>query len=293
VESGIALIDGSATVAEFVDRWLEQITPQRSPTTIRGYTDKAKRTKADLGHLKINKLSSQRLDRAYRAWLEEGINPNTVHHIHAVLSAALHQGVKWGVVPRAVTQQASPPPLRVRPKEALDPAVVRQLISAAETSQPVLSAAIKVAATTGLRRGELCGLHYPVAGAFRVKLRRGQPPLGRGKRTTVCSSQSRFRRPTRKPEGAVRSARVEPSQARPSMAGPQKRRGPKRCHRRSLCAYSPELSGDASFGKGYPCGGNLSSAAQRPMGSRRTWGDGLTTPRAARSVPPFTPSVSA
>ena len=47
----------------------------------------------------LDKLTAQHLDRTYREWLDEGLDPSTVHHLHRVMSAALRQAVKWGLVP--------------------------------------------------------------------------------------------------------------------------------------------------------------------------------------------------
>lgn len=157
---GVVALDTS-TLAEYLDRWLDHIASTKSPTTIRGYRGSIKRIDDKLGSLRLSKLTAQHLDRAYREWLDEGLHPSSVHHTHAVLSAALNQAVKWSVVPRAVTRSASPPPLRVGPKAIPSPEVILRLIAGAEDrGQPILAAAIAVAATTGARRGEMLGVRW-------------------------------------------------------------------------------------------------------------------------------------
>ena len=160
VESGTANLDGATTLNQFLDRWLAHIEDQRSPTTIRGYRDKLRRVRRDLGSVHVAKLTGQVLDRTYRRWLDEGTSPATVHGIHRVLSVALHQAVKWGMVQRAATELATPPGRPARSVAALDPDVVIRIIFEARDSDPVLSAAVVIAATTGIRRGELCGLRW-------------------------------------------------------------------------------------------------------------------------------------
>lgn len=150
-----------STLAQYLDRWLDHIASTKSPTTVRGYRGKIKRIDERLGNVRLAKLTAQHLDRAYRGWLDEGLHPTSVHHLHAVLSAALNQAAKWSVVPYAVTRSATPPPLRVGPKSVPSPEVVQRLIACAEgNGQPVLAAAIAVAATTGARRGELLGIRW-------------------------------------------------------------------------------------------------------------------------------------
>jgi integrase len=151
----------SSTVEEYLDRWLDHVAVSKSPTTVRGYRGKIKLIDTKLGKVQLSKLTAQHLDRAYRQWLDGGLHPTSVHHLHGVLSAALNQAVKWGIVPTAVTKQASPPPLRLQRKVIPGPEVIQRLIaSAEERGQPVLAAAIAVAATTGARRGELLGTRW-------------------------------------------------------------------------------------------------------------------------------------
>jgi integrase len=151
-----AVTSDSSTVSEFLERWLDHISSSRSPTTIRDYRGKIKRIDHKLGNVRLSRLTAQHLDRAYRDWLDEGLHPTSVHHLHSLLSAALNQAVKWSVVPEAVTRKASPPPLRVGPKTVPTPETVLRLIAGAEErGQPILAAAIAIAATTGARRGEL------------------------------------------------------------------------------------------------------------------------------------------
>jgi integrase len=162
VESGQApLTRDTTTVAELLDSYIEDQVALLQPGTVRGYRDKSRRLKASLGPVRLTKLTAQQLDRTYRSWLTEGLSPATVHHCHALLSAAVHQAVRWGIVATAVTDKASPPPLRARTPSAASPATVRKLIEVAEESRShVLGAAIALAAVTGCRRGELCGLRW-------------------------------------------------------------------------------------------------------------------------------------
>ncbi len=125
------------TVTELLDRWLEYLAPLREPGTIRGYRQHAKAIKAAFGSVQVSKLSAQHLDRAYRTWLGEGrAAPRTARQRHAIMSSALHQAQRWGLVTRAITDLASPPAIHSRPQTATDPAIVRRLIDAAERPTP-------------------------------------------------------------------------------------------------------------------------------------------------------------
>jgi integrase len=141
VVKGQVPVVASATLSEYLSHWLDHITPTRSTTTIRGYRFKIKGISAELGGIRLDRLTAQHLDR--------------------VLSAALRQAVKWGLVGEAVTRRATPPPRRSQPHRIPTPEEIQGLISTAEQGgQPVLSAAIAIATPTGLRRRELAGLQW-------------------------------------------------------------------------------------------------------------------------------------
>jgi hypothetical protein len=104
-----AVTTSATTVSDYLNRWLAHITATRSPTTIRGYRFKNQRISAKVGHHQVDKPTAQHLDRAYREGCDEGLDPSNVYHLDRVLSAALRQAVKWGIVQSAATSRATPP----------------------------------------------------------------------------------------------------------------------------------------------------------------------------------------
>jgi integrase len=162
-----------ATVAQLLDKWLAQIEPTRRPKTIAEYRSKIdKRIRPALGGVRLDKLGSDTLDAWYRKWLAEGLSPGTVHHLHAILSAALNQAVKWGWIDRSPAARSSPPPLRQTPMKIPTPEQLNQLHRAAAGVDQVLATAIALAALTGARRGELAALRWSdvdlLAGRVRI-----------------------------------------------------------------------------------------------------------------------------
>ena len=148
------------TVGELLDTWLEFITPQRSPTSIRGYRDKVNRWKRAIGAMPVSKLTPKDLDLLYARWLAEGLSPTTVRHLHRVLAVALKQAQRWGQVQRCVTDLATPPAAVLREVGDLDPAVWQAVILDLKEREPVTAMAVLLAGITGARRGELCGLRW-------------------------------------------------------------------------------------------------------------------------------------
>jgi integrase len=161
VSSGRATAS-TATVADLLDRWLDNVGSTLSPRTLQGYRRVvAQRLIPALGATKLTKLSAAHLDRLYRSLSAEGLAPASVRAVHAVISSALNQAVRWGWIGENVADRATPPPTR-RPRLAPpDPATVIQLIEVAKQSRsPELGLFFHVAAVTGARRGELIALRW-------------------------------------------------------------------------------------------------------------------------------------
>ena len=134
---------------------MEHVRAHRQPDTTRNYAVRCKRFKREFGSVRLDKLRSHHLDAAYRRWLLEGLSPATINSYHGVLSSALGQAVKWGLISRSVAPLATLPTVARRRMTVPDVETVRLLVTTAEDNDPVLSAAIMLAALTGCRRGEL------------------------------------------------------------------------------------------------------------------------------------------
>jgi integrase len=150
------------TFADLLERWLDHVSEQLSPTTVREYRRLVKKLiSPDLGKLTLRRVSTQRLDTYYATLARErGLSPASVRHVHAVMRGALGQAVRWGWIPTNPAATASPP--RLRRREISPPAIAdaRALLAAADNHDPDFGALIRVLAATGARRGEVCGLRW-------------------------------------------------------------------------------------------------------------------------------------
>jgi integrase len=161
-------LQSSATLRDLVETWLPIVAVRLSPKTIYDYERILERILLPaLGDVRLDELHAAQLDRLYARLLQAGpkgqpLSPNSVRKVHAVLRAALQQALKWGWVNRNVAHMATPPPQR-RPN-ITSPAVadVRQLVSRAAGLHggPDFAELLWLAAVTGARRGELCGLQW-------------------------------------------------------------------------------------------------------------------------------------
>lgn len=161
MEQGLApLVRG--TVAQLLDHWLLHLQSQgRAAATLERYRSAVKANIGPaLGHLQLSDLGPADIDAFYAKLLAGGLSALTVRKCHAILSASCRQAVRWGWLERSPVDRASPPSTVGREIEPPTIGEVRLLIREAETTNPDLATLIYVAATTGCRRGELCGLRW-------------------------------------------------------------------------------------------------------------------------------------
>ncbi|MGH3850385.1 MAG: site-specific integrase, partial [Pseudonocardiaceae bacterium] len=153
---------GRGTVSDLLALWMTHIEVQgRAPSTLVRYRSAINANIVPaLGHVRVSKLTATQLDAFYAALLKRGLHPLSVRKCHAILSAALHQGVRWGWLERNPIDRTSPP--AAQSKEIVPPTIeeVRRLLELCEESHADLGSLIYAAVTTGCRRGELCDLRW-------------------------------------------------------------------------------------------------------------------------------------
>jgi integrase len=155
------------TVGELIRQWLDLAKPDLSPTTARGYQWITKTyILPSLEDIPLARLRTSQLDRLYAKLRENGgqdgkpLSAATVRQVHAIVRRALQQGVKWGWITSNPATMASSPRVRSQNLESPNPDDVIRLIEAATAEDPDFGCFLLLAATTGARRGELCGLQW-------------------------------------------------------------------------------------------------------------------------------------
>jgi integrase len=142
-------------------RWLDHIEARgRAPKTLVENRRMAAAISEELGAKDLQKLKGSDLDAYYDRLSHRGLSATSVRRYHSVCSAALNQGVRWGLLERSPAAQASPPRLEPNEPDAPTPEEIKLLIERAEEKDPELATLLFVAATTGCRRGEICGLRW-------------------------------------------------------------------------------------------------------------------------------------
>ncbi len=151
----------SATVDDLFVEWVKELERKgRSPHTIVNYR-KAYRVsvREALGSVPVSKVTTKMLTDLYGHHQAVGRRPATVRQIHATVSSMMTQACRWGWRDSNPAQWAEPPPLVNEVPRVPTPGEVRRLVDAArESRRPEYARLIYLAATSGLRRGELCAL---------------------------------------------------------------------------------------------------------------------------------------
>jgi integrase len=161
IETGTYVEPSKETVAEFFGAWLEASRASLRPSTWASYDMNVRANiLPELGAIQLQRLTPDRLNALYAKLLGRGLSPATVRYVHVLLHGALDDAFRWGRVLRNVAKLANPPArrqgrskMKTWTKEELGAFLAH--VQGTRLYPPLL-----LAATTGMRRGEVLGLHW-------------------------------------------------------------------------------------------------------------------------------------
>lgn len=146
--------------SDYLDRFLTDIpTPTLKPKTVDAYIWVTEsHIKPNLGHLTLTQLRLDHLQNLYTKKLEEGLSKRTVQHMHAVIRQSLNQALKWDLIVRNPARVVIPPTTDKKPPKTFPSEEAKQFLEKVEDHRwyPIYVLAI----TTGIRQGEILGLHW-------------------------------------------------------------------------------------------------------------------------------------
>jgi integrase len=147
-------------VRYMTDEWLPGISATLRPLTVRRYeaVTRSYVAKRDIGAVPLRNLNGAHLNVLYAELESEGLSIATRRLVHAVLRRALNDAVRWEKLVRSPAAAADPPSLPRSHAQAWTASELRRFL--AHVADDRLYALWRLAATTGMRRGELLGLPW-------------------------------------------------------------------------------------------------------------------------------------
>lgn len=155
------------TLADFLREWLPAVQVTLRPSTFASYRANVEtHIIPHLGTIPLQNLTPATLNGFYAELLQgartgrgRGLKATTVHYIHVILHKSLAQAVRWDRLSRNPADQADPP--RRQADTQMRTWSAEELRAFLEhVRDDRLYHAYLVAATTGLRRGEVLGLRW-------------------------------------------------------------------------------------------------------------------------------------
>lgn len=147
------------TVASYFESWLQQKKQYVRPGTYNMYAWVVNyHLVPRLGVVKLSKLTPQHLLAAYDEMQEDGLSPQTAKHVHKILNDGLETAVKWGMVDTNVAKLVKAPKVPKKEMRVWDEKQLAQFFR--EFTNERYYTLFLVAATTGMRRGEVLGLKW-------------------------------------------------------------------------------------------------------------------------------------
>ena len=164
--------DSKMPLGQWLDRWLEEyIAPTVRETTLRGYRkliDSYLRPR--LGEKPVCKISPADVQRLYRELLQNGrvrehpqygcgLSGCTVRKLHGVFHQAMDAAVREHLTARNPTSGATLPRKKATPKQILNDEQLDRFLEEIKKDE-IWYDFFYTELTTGLRRGEICGLRW-------------------------------------------------------------------------------------------------------------------------------------
>lgn len=159
VDGGRIAVTGTTTVAKWLERWLEDIAkPRVRPTTLVDYRSVVRNHIIPaIGTRRLDKLTTDHVRQLHRA-----VGPcRTAELAHVVLSKALKDAVREGMLTFNVCERVDAPKYTKQKRTSMSVGMAKLVISTAIASCDESQAARWMAAfLTGARQGELLGLRW-------------------------------------------------------------------------------------------------------------------------------------
>ena len=160
-ESDGAFIEGDkVSLGEYLDRWLEAAAkPRLAERTFADYRDLLTRyVRPAMGNKKLSKVTALTIQMFYSEMQGRGLSSRVVRYTHAVLSSALKQAVKWGLLTRNPASLVELPKQTRKEMKALAPEDAKRFLEVAKDNR--WGIIFNMALITGMRPEEYLALQW-------------------------------------------------------------------------------------------------------------------------------------
>ena len=165
IQSGEYVERTKKTFGEFLSDWLDTRQESIEPTTHNNYGHQLSYVHEHLGSRRLQDITPMELTAFYADLLEGGrkhhsggLSPKSVRNVHGVIRKALGDAVRWNLITRNPAVHAELPKMRRREMTTWSPTEVAAFLDSERGQRE--HAIWVLAATTGMRRGEVLGLSW-------------------------------------------------------------------------------------------------------------------------------------
>lgn len=158
---GVELTEDSLmTLGTWLDRWLDEYAANTvRHSTLKNYRYMANHVKRELGDNQVSSVTVEDVQQMYHRLIVRGLSATTVRHVHSMLHLAMDAAVRAHLTAQNPTDLAVPPraergEMRILTEQQLD-----TFMKAIRTDASWYDF-FYTELTTGLRRGEICGLRW-------------------------------------------------------------------------------------------------------------------------------------
>ncbi len=148
------------TVEAFLEKWLETAArPRVRERTLSDYKEKIERhLKPAFGKRKLSDLRALDIQKLYSDMQAAGLSARTVRYVHAILSSAFKQALRWHMLSRNPCDSVELPRIVRSEMQALSPEQANRFLTFASATEHGIVFAFALA--TGMRPEEYLGLRW-------------------------------------------------------------------------------------------------------------------------------------
>jgi len=159
INDGTFIEETDETLEQFMKNWLQNKKNQVRPGTWKSYAWLINtHLIPHLGKVKIFQLKPRHLNDLYNQKLLNAISANSIKKLHGLIKDALDEGIGFGDISKNVANAVTPPRVKKVKFEVWDEQNLKMFLETAKQNR--FYVAFELAASTGMRVGEILGLRW-------------------------------------------------------------------------------------------------------------------------------------